>query len=319
MSAATHHTGTLDEAAPAARTRGAGYRILSEWRMYLLILPGLLYFLVFHYLPLLGNVIAFQDYSPFRGMFRSEWIGLANFEALFSDPRALNAIRNTLLISFLQIVFAFPAPIALAIFLHSVLNTRVQRFVQSIVYIPHFLSWVIVVSLWVAIFGSTGLMSSTLQSLGFGRIDLVTNPDLFKLVVILQVVWKEVGWGTIIFFAAISMIPQEQYEAAAVDGAGPWRRMWHVTLPGMRPVIILLFILRLGSVLTVGFEQILLQQEAVGAQAAEVLDTFVYFRGVQGGDWGMAAAAGLVQGLVGTCLVIFANRMAKLFKSEGAF
>lgn len=303
--------------APAQTRKGANW--LSEWRMYLLILPGLLYFLVFHYLPLLGNIIAFQDYSPFRGMFRSEWIGLDNFVALFSDPRALNAIRNTLIISFLQLVFAFPAPIALAIFLHSVLNTRVQRFVQSIVYIPHFLSWVIVVSLWVAIFGSTGLMSSTLQSLGFGRIDLVTNPDLFKLVVILQVVWKEIGWGTIIFFAAISMIPQEQYEAAAVDGAGPWRRLWHVTLPGLRPVIVVLFILRLGSVLTVGFEQILLQQEAVGSQAAEVLDTFVYFRGVQGGDWGLAAAAGLVQGLVGTCLVVFANRMAKLFRSEGAF
>lgn len=302
---------------PARTRKRANW--LSDWRMYLLILPGLLYFLVFHYLPLLGNIIAFQDYSPFRGMFRSEWIGLGNFAALFSDPRALNAIRNTLVISFLQLVFAFPAPIALAIFLHSVLNTRVQRFVQSIVYIPHFLSWVIVVSLWVAIFGSTGLMSSTLQSLGFGRIDLVTNPDLFKLVVILQVVWKEIGWGTIIFFAAISMIPQEQYEAAAVDGAGPWRRLWHVTLPGLRPVIVVLFILRLGSVLTVGFEQILLQQEAVGSQAAEVLDTFVYFRGVQGGDWGLAAAAGLVQGLVGTCLVVFANRMAKLFRSEGAF
>lgn len=318
MSDLAHSPGTVAER-PAEMAKRRGGSWLHEWRMYVLILPGLLYFVVFHYLPLLGNVIAFQDYSPFRGMFRSEWIGLDNFAALFSDPRALNAIRNTLVISFLQIVFAFPAPIALAIFLHSVLNTRVQRFVQSIVYIPHFLSWVIVVSLWVAIFGSTGLLSSTLQSMGLGRIDLVTNPDLFKLVVILQVVWKEIGWGTIIFFAAISMIPQEQYEAAAVDGAGPWRRMWHVTLPGLRPVIILLFILRLGSVLTVGFEQILLQQEAVGTQAAEVLDTFVYFRGVQGGDWGLAAAAGLVQGLVGTCLVIFANRMAKAFKSEGAF
>lgn len=317
MSDITHSTGATER--PNTSARRDGGRFLREWRMYVLILPGLCYFLVFHYLPLLGNVIAFQNYSPFRGMFRSEWIGLDNFAALFSDPRALNAIRNTLVISFLQIVFAFPAPIALAIFLHSVLNTRVQRFVQSIVYIPHFLSWVIVVSLWVAIFGSTGLMSSTLQSLGLGRIDLVTNPDLFKLVVILQVVWKEVGWGTIIFFAAIAMIPQEQYEAAAVDGAGPWRRMWHVTLPGLRPVIVVLFILRLGSVLTVGFEQILLQQEAVGSQAAEVLDTFVYFRGVQGGDWGLAAAAGLVQGLVGTCLVIFANRLAKVFRSEGAF
>lgn len=317
MSDITHSTGPTER--PSSSARRDGGRFLREWRMYVLILPGLCYFLVFHYLPLLGNVIAFQNYSPFRGMFRSEWIGLDNFAALFSDPRALNAIRNTLVISFLQIVFAFPAPIALAIFLHSVLNTRVQRFVQSIVYIPHFLSWVIVVSLWVAIFGSTGLMSSTLQSLGLGRIDLVTNPDLFKLVVILQVVWKEVGWGTIIFFAAIAMIPQEQYEAAAVDGAGPWRRMWHVTLPGLRPVIVVLFILRLGSVLTVGFEQILLQQEAVGSQAAEVLDTFVYFRGVQGGDWGLAAAAGLVQGLVGTCLVIFANRLAKVFRSEGAF
>lgn len=303
----------------ARRKPGRAANMARNWQVYALIAPGFVYFLVFHYLPLLGNIIAFQDYSPFRGIFGSDWIGLHNFTTLFADPRAQNAIRNTLVISFLQIVFSFPAPISLAIFLHSVLNTRVQRFVQSIVYIPHFLSWVIVVSLWVTIFGSTGLLSTTLQTMGLPRIDLVTNPDLFKLVVILQVVWKEVGWGTIIFFAAIATIPQEQYEAAAVDGAGTWRRMWHVTLPGLRPVIVLLFILRLGSVLTVGFEQILLQQEAVGAQTAEVLDTFIYFRGVQGGDWGMAAAAGLVQGLVGTCLVLFANRLAKVFRSEGAF
>jgi putative aldouronate transport system permease protein len=306
----------------AARVRSGPSLWTRIWRerwMYVFMLPGLLFFVVFRYVPLLGNVAAFQDYSPFRGFLESTWVGLENFTALFTDPEVQGAIKNTLIMSALQIIFAFPAPIALALLLNSLLSDRIKRVMQSIVYLPHFIGWVIVVSIWQEVLGGDGVVNHILQSWGMGPVNIMTNPHTFAGLVAGQVIWKETGWGTVIFFAAISMIPQQLYEQAAVDGAGTWRRMWHVTLPGMSSVIVLLLILRIGTVLTVGFEQILLQQRAVGAQAAQVLDTFTYYRGVLGGDWGVATAAGLVKGVVSTVLVLTANRLFKRFGGQGAF
>jgi putative aldouronate transport system permease protein len=178
---------------------------------------------------------------------------------------------------------------------------------------------VILVSIWTEVLGGAGLLNQILADLGAGPVNVMTNPDTFPWLITAQVIWKEVGWNTIIFFAAISMIPQQLYESAAVDGAGPWRRMWHVTLPGIAGVIALLLILRLGMVLTVGFEQIILQQDKVGAEAAQVIDTFVYYRGVLGGDWGLSAAVGLLKGVIGTALVLGANWAAKRLGGQGAF
>lgn len=285
--------------------------------MYLFFVPGTLFFVVFAYLPLLGNVAAFQDYSPFLGFRGSSFVGWTNFAGLFTDQESLTAIRNTLVISLLQIVFAFPAPIALALLLNSLLSSRIKRIVQSIVYLPHFISWVIVVSIWQSVLGGAGALDNLMQRLGVGSVNIMSNAGFFKELVTAQVMWKETGWGTIIFFAAITAISQDLYEAAAIDGAGSWRRMWHVTLPGLANVIALLLILRLGDVLTVGFEQIVLQQPAVGNDAAQVLDTFVYYRGIVGGDWGIAAAAGLLKGVIGTALVIVANRVAKRMGTSG--
>ncbi|TDD65418.1 sugar ABC transporter permease [Jiangella aurantiaca] len=287
--------------------------------MYVFILPGLLYFVVFRYIPLAGNVVAFQQYSPFLGFAESPWVGLSNFTAMFSDPEVIRALQNTLWFSLLQIVFAFPAPIALALLLNSLLSDRIKRVVQSVVYLPHFIGWVIVVSLWQEIFGGAGVLNRLLEPVGVGPLNLMADPDTFAGLITAQVIWKEVGWGTIIFFAAITMISPQLYESAAVDGAGPWRRLWHVTLPGISSVIVLLLILRLGTVLTVGFEQLLLQQPAVGADAAQVVDTFTYYRGVLGGDWGLAAAVGLVKGVIGTVLVVGANRLAKRMGGQGVF
>ncbi|THV35595.1 sugar ABC transporter permease [Glycomyces buryatensis] len=261
-----------------------------------------------------GNVVAFQDFSAFRGFAGSPWVGFQNFEAIFYDPEVLTALRNTLIIAFLQLIFAFPAPIALALLLDSLMSLRVKRWVQTVVYLPHFLSWVIVISVWQQVLGGGGLISNLV-----GGFDLMSNADTFKLLVVAQGVWKDVGWGTIIFFAAIAGIPSDRYEAAAIDGAGAWQRMRHITLPGLIPVATLLLILNLGSILTVGFEQLLLQQPMVGADAAQVLDTFVYFRGVLGGEWGIATAAGLLKGIIGTVLVLAANKFAKRLGGEGIF
>lgn len=304
---------------PVRRGATLGQRLWRHRWMYLFLAPGLGFLLLFVYVPMLGNVLAFKNYSPFVGIVDSPWVGFDNFTRLFSNPQLALALRNTLWLSLLQIVFAFPAPIALALLLNSLLSERLKRIVQSVVYLPHFFGWVIVVSIWMAVLGGVGPVADLANRIGLGQVNLMTNPDTFALLITSQVIWKEVGWGTIVFFAAISTIPTELYESAAADGAGPWRRIWHVTLPGISGVIVLLFILRLGNVLSVGFEQLLLQRGAVGAQASEVLDTFVYFQGILGGQWGVAAAAGLLKGLIGTVLVIGANLLAKRMGQGGLF
>jgi putative aldouronate transport system permease protein len=306
--------------APAQRqTPSLGQRVWRERWSYTFIVPGALFFLVFAYVPMLGNVIAFQEYSPFRGIGGSTWVGLANFNAIWSDPEVLTALRNTLVIAVLQLVFAFPAPIALALLLNSLISERVRRLVQTVVYLPHFLSWVIVISVWQQVLGGGGLVANIMGDMGMPGFDAMTNADTFKVLVVAQGMWKDIGWGTIIFFAAIAGVPNERYEAAAIDGASGWQRTWHITLPALVPVATLLLILNIGSILTVGFEQLLLQQPMVGANAAQVLDTFVYFRGVLGGQWGIATAAGLLKGVIGTILVLSANRLAKKMGGEGIF
>lgn len=287
--------------------------------MYALILPGFVWFVIFQYVPLYGNIAAWQDYSPFLGLDRSLWVGWDNFTRIFVDPELIRAFWNTLLLSGLQIIFAFPAPLALAILLNSVLSDRVRRGIQMIVYLPHFIGWVIVVSIWNEILGPLGMVNAVLALGGIPPLDIVGNPAAFPALVTIQVIWKEVGWGTIIFLAALLAIPNELYESAAIDRAGPWRRLWHVTLPGMSSIIVLLLILRLGSVLSVGFEQILIQQPIYGADASQTLDTFVYFRGINGGDWGLATAAGLVKGVIASALVIGSNWFAKRMGGEGIF
>jgi putative aldouronate transport system permease protein len=290
--------------------------VRDRW-MYVFILPGVLYFLIFNYLPLLGNVIAFQQYSPFLGFQDSPWVGLDNFRRLFTDPDFKTALVNTIQIELLQLAFSFPAPLLLALLLNSIISERIKRSVQSIVYLPHFLSWVIIIALWREVVGGGGFVNDILRNQGYDTFNIMSNPDTFKLLVVSQSIWKDIGWGTIIFLAALTKIDTQLYEASVMDGAGGWRRLLDVTLPGIRSIVVLLLILRLGSAFTVGFEQYFLQRDAVGADAAEVLDTFVYFRGIQAGDWGFATAVGIVRSVVGLILIVTANWLAKRFGDEG--
>jgi putative aldouronate transport system permease protein len=295
-------------------------RFRRDRALLLLAVPGIALLLVFHYLPVLGNVIAFKDYQPYLGILNSPWVGLANFQVIVNgDPEFLTALSNTLIITVLQVVFVFPAPVVLALMLNSLISERLKKIVQSILYLPHFLSWVIVVAIFQSMLGGSGMLNNWLRAHGHGAVDIIGNSALFKELLTSQVIWKDTGWATILFLAALSQIDAALYEAASVDGAGRWRQLWHVTLPGLKGIIVLLFILRLGDVLTVGFEQIVLQQGPVGTQASQVLDTYVYNNGVIGGNWGVAAAVGLVKGLVGVALVLGANKLAHLFGEQGVY
>ncbi|HEV2529513.1 MAG TPA: ABC transporter permease subunit [Thermomicrobiales bacterium] len=308
-----------------AERRSAGGRpslATRIWRdrwMYAFILPGFIYFIVFVYVPFLFNIIAWKDYSIFQGVRASPWVGWENFERLLTDQDFHRALTNTIQIEALQLIFAFPAPLALALLLHSIISDRVKRGVQSIVYLPHFLSWVIVIALWQQTFGGAGFINQLLANQGFDRINIMGNPDFFKPLVVLQSIWKEIGWGTIIFLAALTRIDTQLYEAAVIDGANGRRRLLDVTLPGIMGIIILLLILRMGSMFSTGFEQYFLQRNAVGPEAAEVIDTYVYYSAFQGGDWSFSATVGLVRGAVAAIMILGANWLARKITGEGLF
>lgn len=299
---------------------GGHRRIKRDWLLIGLGVPGAIALVLFQYAPLLYNVIAFQDFQPYLGVTGSDWNGIDNFSFLWDgNPAFLNALKNTLILTLIQTVLVFPIPLVIALVLNSLAGDKLKRLLQSVFYLPHFMSWVIVVALFQQMLGNAGMMNTFLLQQGQGIINIIGVPDLFKVLLTSQIIWKDAGWGTIIFLAAISQVDQEQYEAAAVDGAGPMRRLWSITLPALKGLFILLLILRLGQSLSVGFEQIILQQGPVGLAASEVLDTWVYNYGIIGGNWGLSAAVGLFKMAVGILLVIGANKLAHVFGERGVY
>ncbi|MFJ1929391.1 MULTISPECIES: ABC transporter permease [unclassified Streptomyces] len=309
-----------EEGGQAGRERPGRPPRRRDTALFWFLVPGIVVLLLFHYIPLLGNVIAFQDYQPYIGILHSPWNGLKNFEVLFNgDDQFVRALVNTLELTLIQVVFVFPVPILLALALNSLVSERVKKWVQNVLYLPHFLSWVVVVALFQQLLGNGGMLNLFLQAHDMGTWNIIGNPELFKTLLTSQVIWKDTGWGTILFLAALSRVDNDLYEAAAMDGASRLRQTWHVTLPALRGLVILLLILRLGDALSVGFEQILLQQGGVGLENSEVLDTYVYNHGLLGGDWGVSAAVGLVKGVIGVALVLGANKIAHLFGEEGVY
>ncbi|GAA2290929.1 ABC transporter permease subunit [Streptomyces hawaiiensis] len=300
-------------------------RFRRDRLLLLMTLPALGLILLFNYIPILGNVVAFQEYDPYISdngvisMLNSPFVGLENFQRIFEDSAFWNAVENTLVLFVLQIVLFFPIPILLALLINSVIRPRVRAVAQAVLYLPHFFSWVLVIAVFQQIFGGAGILSQLLRENGYDGLDIMTNPGTFPLLITAESIWKDVGWGIIVFLAALASVSPDLYEAAAMDGASRWRRMWHVTLPALRPVIALLLVLRVGDALTVGFEQILLQRDAVGPGAGEVLDTFVWWNGVRNQDFSYAAAAGLIKGVVSLGLVLVANKVAHLMGEQGVY
>ena len=285
-----------------------------------MILPGIILLILFKYVPMLGIAISFQDYKPFLGVGGSPWVGLKHFERLFSEPIFTTLLRNTLILFALNLIFFFPAPIILSLLLNEVRRNLFKRFVQTLIYIPYFMSWVIIVSIsYVMLTLDGGIINELIAALGFDKINFLLNESMFRPVYIIQVIWREAGWGTIIYLAAIAAIDPQLYEAARMDGAGRFRQIWNVTLPSIRGVIITLFILKIGDILELGFEHVYLMLNSMNRNVAEIFDTYVYTTGLGQGQFSYAAAIGFFKSIVGLIMVIFANWLARKSGEEGIY
>jgi putative aldouronate transport system permease protein len=304
----------------ASRLKQVWSGITRDKFLYVLALPGLLYFLIFKYVPMWGIVIAFQNYSPYQGMSGSPWVGLEHFQRFFSNPDFFTLFRNTLAINVLSLSLFFPLPILLSLMLNEVRHMVYKKIIQSIVYLPHFLSWVIIVGITFLLFSTgDGAINQMLVAMGFDKVDFLTNKNYFWGMLTAQSIWKDAGWGTIIFLASMASIDPQLYEAAKMDGAGRFRQMWHITLPGIRSVIIILLILRIGHIMDVGFEQVFLMMNGAVSEVADVFDTYVYRLGVKQGQFSYSTAVGLFKSVVGLLLVIGANKLAKKFGEDGVY
>lgn len=282
--------------------------------MYLLLIPGLVFLLLFKYTPMYGIVIAFQDFNIFGGISGSDWVGMAQFERLLQSDEFLQVLVNTLLISLYKITILFPIPIVIALMLNEVRRMFFKRTIQTIIYLPHFLSWVIISGLFLNILSPTGgIVNEIIRSFGGEPISFFTDNSLFRSLVVFTAGWKEIGWNAIVFIAAIAGIEQEQYEAAAIDGAGRIRQMWSISLPGMLPTIVLMFILRIGSLLEAGTEQILTMYNPLVYETGDVIGTYVYRMGLGQQDYSFSTAVGLFNSAVGFLLIVIGNMLSRKF------
>lgn len=289
----------------------------SRW-FYVMLVPGLLYYFTFHYMPMGGLMIAFQDYNLAKGIWGSPWVGLDNFRIIFASPDFLVILRNTILISLYRIVFNMFPDVILALVLNEIRIQWFKRTVQTISYGPHFLSWVIVYGLTFSFLApESGLISTWFRSNDWGMLNVLTDPNMFRPLLILTDIWKNTGYGAIIYLAAIAAINQELYEAATVDGAGRWRRLWHITLPGIRDVIVLMLIVRIGHIMDAGFDQVYIFLNARVYETGDILDTWVFRRGLENLEFSIGAATGLFKSVIGFVLVIGANRLAKRNGGDG--
>ncbi|MDF2926687.1 MAG: protein lplB [Paenibacillaceae bacterium] len=306
--------------APSIRKGTTMRRIVRNRYMYIMVLPGLIYFIVFKYFPMWGLIMSFQDYLPYKGIMGSEWVGFKHFNNLFTDPEFWTIFRNTIVLFLYNLCFYFPVPILLAVMLNEVANAYVKKFIQTIVYIPHFLSWVIVVSItYVMLTMDGGIINQMLVSLGFERVNFLMSSSWFHPIYVVQVIWREAGWGTIVYLAAIASIDPQLYEAARMDGAGRFRQIWNVTLPGIRNVIIVLLILRVGNVMDLSFEHVYLLLNSMNRQVAEIFDTYVYTLGIKQGQYSFSTAVGFFKSFVGLALVMLSNKLAQKFGEEGIY
>lgn len=287
------------------------------WPYYIMVLPGIIFFLVFKYIPMLGSVIAFEDYNVFGGIFGSKWVGLDQFKKLINYPDFKRIFSNTIVLGLCKTVLIFPIPVVLSLMLNEVHSLRLKKSIQTAIYIPYFLSWVIVGGLIFDLLGVGGLFNNIRNFLGMDSILVMQKEAYFRPVYVLSSIWKEAGWGTVVYMAAISGIDQALYESAAIDGASRFARMRHVTFPLLIPTILTLFLLNIGGFLDLGFEQVFNLLTPMTYSVGDIFDTYVYRVGIQQAQYSFTTAVGLFQSTIGLVLVMTFNKLSQKFADGG--
>lgn len=302
---------TTSKSIPGKR-KGMFFYLSRDRYLYLMFVPVLAIYFVFRYIPMYGILMAFQDYSPFRGITGSTWVGFKHFEAFFTGPFVYKLLRNTILINVYGLAFGFPAPIILALAFNEIVQPKLKKAVQSVAYLPYFISTVIITGMVLSFLSpSTGIVNTFIKALGFKPIYFMTQPNMFYAIFTGMGIWQGIGFSSIIYTAAITQIDVEQYEAAKLDGAGKWLQMRFITLPGILPAVVTLLILRMGSMLSVGFEAIINLYNPTLYETADVLSTYVYRLGLERSIYSQATAVGLFESVVGFMLVISTNALSK--------
>jgi len=290
------------------------HHLKREWQLYLMLIPTIIWLLLFLYKPMYGLQIAFKDYSLFRGVAASPWIGFEHFETLFGNDQFIRALRNTLIISFYNLLFGFPMPIILALMFNEVLNQTFKKTAQTIVYLPHFISSVIIAGIVMTAFSpSAGIVNTVLGWFGLEPVYFLTKPEWFRPIFIGTGIWQETGFQSIVYLAAIAGVSPTLYESAVVDGASRWQMMWKITIPSIMTTIIIMLIIRIGNILEISFEMIILLHQPATYETADVVNTFIYRQGIQGGQYDFAAAAGLFNAVMAFVLVMTANTISRRY------
>ena len=285
--------------------------------MYLMLIPGLFFLFIYKFAPLYGILIAFKDYNIFAGsnpidaIAKSPWVGFANFERLFKSSEFIKVLVNSLIINGMKILFLFPIPIICAILLNEIRNKAFRKLSQTAIYVPYFFSWVVVFGIFYSLFGSYGVVNNVIAALGHARIKFFTDTGIFRWLLVFTEGWKEIGYNTVIYLAAITGIDIALYEAASVDGANKWKQIWHVTMPGLLPTIVVMFILKVGYILDTGFEQVLVFYNPAVYDVADIIQTYVYRLGMGQMDFPLSTALGLFNSVVAFVLIVSANMISK--------
>lgn len=279
--------------------------------LYLLFVPVFIYYLLFQYLPMYGAIIAFKNYTPSTGIWQSPWVGFTHFINFFQSHYFWTLLRNTLWISLTQLVFGFPAPILLALLLNELRNKFFGRFVQTVTYMPHFISLIVICGMILQFTRDNGVITYILGFFGYPKQTMLNNPANFVPLYVISGIWQEIGWGSIIFLAALTGIDQELYEAASIDGAGRLGKVIHITLPGILPTIVIMFIMRVGRVMSIGAEKIILLYNPAIYETSDVISSYVYRRGIIGTDWSFSSAVGLFNSVINFLLVISVNALSR--------
>ncbi|MBW4844958.1 MAG: ABC transporter permease subunit [Lachnospiraceae bacterium] len=293
------------------------YRAAKDWKrnrsLYLLVLPVLIFYIMFHYKPMYGAIIAFKDYTPRLGVNGSPWVGLENFNRFFKSIYFVRLIKNTILLSLYNLIFGFPAPIILALLLNEVRSKKFKSVAQTITYLPHFISLIVVTGMLTNFAMTSGLFNDIIVMLGGSRSALLQNPKLYRSIYVASSVWQEIGWSSIIYLSALAGVDSQLYEAAQIDGAGKWKQLLNVTMPAIAPTIIIMLILKIGGLMNMGYEKTILLYNPATYDTADIISSYVYRVGLLEQDWSYSTAIGLFNSVINFGLLIFANRLSKRY------